>query len=96
MAVAECGVNPLTTDPEGFRARCTRRIERGRVWVLVKGSTLLFKADIMAETPESVYIEGVYVNRRHRQRGHGRRCLLELGRILLSRSDSLCLLVNDQ
>ncbi len=96
MAVAECGVNPLVTDPEGFRARCARRIERSRIWVLVQGGTLLFKADIMAETPESTYLEGVYVNRRYRRRGHGRRCLLALGKILLSRSDSLCLLVNER
>ena len=96
MAVAECGVNPLTTDPDGFRARCARRIERGRIWVLVENGKLLFKADIMAETPEAVYLEGVYVNRRHRQRGHGRRCLLTLGRILLSRSGTVCLLVNER
>lgn len=96
MAVAECGVNPLTTDRDGFRARCARRIERGRIWVLVENGKLLFKADIMAETPEAVYLEGVYVNPRHRQRGHGRRCLLTLGRILLSRSGTVCLLVNER
>ena len=96
MAVAECGVDPLIVDPEGFRARCLRRIDRGRIWVLVERGTLLFKADIMADTPQSVYLEGVYVNRRHRQRGHGRRCLLTLGRILLSRSKSVCLLVNER
>lgn len=96
MAVAECGVNPLTTDAEGFRARCARRIERGRIWVLVESGTLLFKADIMAETAEAIYLEGVYVNRRCRQRGHGRRCLLTLAQILLSRSDTICLLVNER
>ncbi|MGI8917781.1 MAG: GNAT family N-acetyltransferase [Pyrinomonadaceae bacterium] len=96
MAVAECGVNPLATDPAGFRERCARRIERGRIWVLVENGKLLFKADIMAETSEAVYLEGVYVNRRHRQRGHGRRCLLTLGQILLSRSNTVCLLVNER
>ena len=96
MAVAECGVNPLKTDPDGFRARCARRIERGRIWVLVEHGKLIFKADIMAETPEAVYLEGVYVNRRQRQRGHGRRCLLTLGQILLSRSGTVCLLVNER
>ena len=96
MAVAECGVDPLTTDPEGFRARCERRIERGRIWVQVEGGKLLFKADIMAQTPETTYIEGVYVNRRYRRRGHGQRCLLALGQILLTRSDSVCLLVNER
>lgn len=96
MAVAECGVNPLAVDPAGFRARCARRLERGRTWVLVERGKLLFKADIMAETPQAVYLEGVYVNRRHRRRGYGRRCLLTLGQILLSRSDSVCLLVNER
>jgi ribosomal protein S18 acetylase RimI-like enzyme len=96
MAVAECGVNPLVVDPEGFSARGLRRIERGRVWVVVEGGRLIFKADIMAETPEAVYLEGVYVNRRHRRRGNGRRHLLALGQILLSRSNSVCLLVNER
>lgn len=96
MAAAECGVNPLAVDPEGFRARCERRIERGRVWVLVEGGKLLFKADIMAETPESTYLEGVYVNRRHRRHQYGRRCLLALGQTLLSHSNSVCLLVNER
>ena len=96
MAVAECGVNPLSVDPEGFRERCALRIERGRTWVLVEGGALLFKADIMAETPEVIYLEGVYVNRRHRQRGHGQRCLQTLGRMLSSRAASICLLVNER
>ena len=96
MAVAECGVNPLVADPEGFRRRCLQRVERGRTWVLTEGGTLLFKADIMAETPESLYLEGVYVNGRRRRSGHGRRCLLALGKILLSRSNSVCLLANER
>jgi predicted GNAT family acetyltransferase len=95
MAVTECGVNPLEIDPMGFRGRCLRRIERGRVWVTVRDERLAFKADIMAETPEMIYLEGVYVDRRERGRGYGRRCLLQLGRILLSRSRSICLLVNE-
>jgi ribosomal protein S18 acetylase RimI-like enzyme len=96
MAVAECGVNPLSVDPEGFRERCALRIERGRTWVVVEGGTLLFKADIMAETPEVIYLEGVYVNRRHRQRGHGQRCLRTLAGMFLSDADSICLLVNER
>ncbi len=96
MAVAECGVNPLVADPEGFRRRCAQRVERGRTWVLIEGGTLLFKTEIMAETPESVYLEGVYINGRRRRSGHGRRCLLTLGNIILSRSNSVCLLVNER
>lgn len=96
MAEGECGVNPLDTDPEGFRARCERRVRMGRVWVLVSGGELVFKADVMAETPEVVYVEGVFVTPRARGRGNGRRCLLQLGRVLLSRSASVCLLVNER
>lgn len=96
MAAAECGVNPLAVDPEGFRARCEKRIERGRVWVLVEGGKLLFKADIMAQTPELTYLEGIYVNRRYRRHQYGRRCLSALGEILLSNSNSVSLLVNER
>lgn len=96
MAEDECGVNPLAVDPEGFRARCARRIARGRTWVVVAEGRLIFKAEIMAETQEAVYLEGIYVNELVRGRGYGRRCLQQLGRILLARSRALCLLVNEQ
>jgi ribosomal protein S18 acetylase RimI-like enzyme len=96
MAVEECGVNPLEVDPEGFRARCARRVARGRVWVAVgAGGRLDFKADVMAETPEAVYLEGVYVRPGARGRGIGRRCMTQLGRELLARSRAVCLLVNE-
>ena len=96
MAYEESGVNPLDVDLNGFRLRCARRIENGRVWVLVEGGELVFKADVAAETPECTYIEGVYVAPSSRQKGVGLRCLSQLGRTLLERSESLCALVNEQ
>ena len=96
MAEEECGVDPLSVDPEGFRARCARRIERGRTWVVVEGGRLAFKAEVMAETPETVYVEGVYVEPGARGAGFGRRCLSQLGRALLARSRAVCLLVNER
>ena len=97
MAVEECGVNPLEVDPAGFRDRCARRISRGRVWVAVNADGLLdFKADVMAETPEAVYLEGVYVRPAARGRGLGRRFMLRLNRELLARSRAVCLLVNER
>ena len=96
MAVEECGVNPLEVDPRGFRERCARRIGRGRVWVAVGADGGLdFKADVMAETPEAVYLEGVYVRPGARGRGIGGRCMTRLGRELLARSRAVCLLVNE-
>ncbi|HKQ99560.1 MAG TPA: hypothetical protein VJT09_02740, partial [Pyrinomonadaceae bacterium] len=61
MACEESGVNPLEKDPNGFRLRCARRIEQGRVWVLVEDDRLVFKADIISDTSEVIYLEGVYV-----------------------------------
>ncbi|HEX3560750.1 MAG TPA: GNAT family N-acetyltransferase [Pyrinomonadaceae bacterium] len=96
MAYEESGVNPLDVDLHGFRLRCARRIEHGRVWVLVEHGELVFKADVAAETPECTYVEGVYIEPSSRQQGYGLRCLSQLGRSLLARSASVCALVNEQ
>ena len=96
MAYEESGVNPLDVDLNGFRLRCARRIENGRVWVLIEEGTLVFKADVASETPECTYVEGVYVEPSTRRRGHGLRCLSHLSRELLAASESVCALVNEQ
>lgn len=96
MAFAESGVNPLEADPEGFRRRCLRRIEQGRVWVLTEEDRLIFKADIVSETPEVKYVEGVWVAPGRRGRGYGLRCLSQLSRELLARSGAVTLLVNEK
>jgi len=95
LAEDESGVNPLETDPEGFRARCLRRIEQGRTWVVIENGRLLFKADVQADTPEVVYIEGVYVNPSERGTGIGRRMMTQLGFELLLRTRRVCLLANE-
>ena len=96
MALEESGVNPLETDPQGFERRCARRIELGRTWVYTENGRLVFKADVIAETPEVAYLEGVYVSSEARGQGHGVRCLSQLSRHLLSRSKSTCVLVNER
>jgi predicted GNAT family acetyltransferase len=95
MAEEESGVNPLIKDPDGFRQRCARRIEKGRVWVLVEDGELIFKADVQADTPDVIYLEGIYVNPAKRGQGIGLQCLAQLTQSLLSRSKSICLLVNE-
>jgi predicted GNAT family acetyltransferase len=94
MAEFESGVNPFEVDPEGFRARCARRIEMGRIWVLEMDGKLVFKADILADTPDVIYLEGVWVAPAERGKGIGRKCMRQLCRDLLTRSKSVCLLVN--
>jgi uncharacterized protein len=94
MAFEESGVDPREVDPEGFRRRCLRRIEQGRTWVVIEDGKLMFKADIISETSDVVYLEGVWVNDEKRSSGYGASCMSELSRTLLKRAKSVCLLVN--
>ena len=96
MALEESGVNPLEVDPAGFRRRCARRIEQGRTWAYIKEGRLVFKADVISETPEVTYLEGVYVSPEERGQGYGVRCLSQLSQHLLPRSKSICVLVNER
>lgn len=96
LAAEESGVDPLETDPEGFRLRCARRVQMGRAWLAFEGGRLSFKADIFTETPAVAYLEGVYVAPELRGRGYGLRCLTQLCRQLLSRTGAVRLLANEQ
>ena len=96
MACRESGVNPMQIDPVGFRLRCARRIEQGRVGVMFENNELVFKSDIISETPDVIYLEGVYVSSHERGQAYGLRCLSQLSRNLLARVASVCLFVNEQ
>jgi predicted GNAT family acetyltransferase len=96
MAEMESGINPMEVDPEGFRNRCARRIEMGRVWMLEEDGKLIFKADIQADTPDVIYLEGVWVNPSERGKGIGRKCLKQICRDLLTRTKSVCVLMNEE
>jgi ribosomal protein S18 acetylase RimI-like enzyme len=96
MAEAESGINPLEKDPKGFRVRCARRIEQGRVWVLIENGRLIFKAEVISETSETSYLEGIYVIPDERRQGLGHRCLSQLSRNLLAHTKALSLLVNER
>lgn len=95
MALEESGIDPLESDPAGFRERCARRIEQNRTWVLKEHDRVIFKADIVADTSDVVYLEGVWVAEEKRKSSYGLRCLSQLSRGLLQRTKSICLLVND-
>ena len=96
MAFEISGVDPLKKDPAGFRERYLRRIEKKRVWVLIEDDRLVFKADVIADTPHASYIEGVYVTPGERGKGLGRRSLIGLSRILMERSKAIYLFVENQ
>ncbi len=94
MAFEEGGISPLQSDPSGFRSRTARRVEKERVWVWIQDNRLVFKADVVGETPEVTYLEGVYVHAEERRKGYGMRCLSQLSSMLLTRTKSICLTVN--
>jgi len=96
MAFETSGVNPLTKDPDGFRERYLRRIEKNRVWVLMKQGQLIFKTDVTSESAEVAYLEGVYVSPEERGKGLGSTCLQAIGNILLQRKKALYLFVEQE
>jgi predicted GNAT family acetyltransferase len=97
MACEELGlVDPIVADPKGFPERCARRIQQRRVWVLIEDGSLVFKADVIADTPEAIYLEGIYVNPEKRGQGYGLSCLRQLSRSLLKHTRLICLLVNER
>lgn len=96
MAFDESGVNPLERDPEGFRQRCARRIEQGRTWISIEAGKLIFKADIVSDTSSVIYLEGIWTKEEQRSQGYGLRCMSQLARLLLCRTQSICVLVNEK
>ena len=94
VAFLESGVDPLEKDREGFLKRTLRRIEKERTFVVFDRGKLVFKADIVAETGDVIYLEGIYVAPDLRGQGIGSSCLSELCRRLLNRGQNICLLSN--
>ena len=95
LVFEESGEHPMKIDPAGFERRWLNRIEQGRVLVWIKNGRLIFSVNIICETPDVIYIEGVYVHPEERGKGYGVRCLSQIGRFLLKRDQSVCLLTNE-
>lgn len=94
IAFMESGVDPLVRDREGFLKRVARRIENGRVFTVVEDGKMIFKADIIAETESTIYLEGIFVHQEYRGKGIGSKCLAALTVKLLERVDNICLMSN--
>jgi ribosomal protein S18 acetylase RimI-like enzyme len=94
IAFLECGVDPMLKDRDGFMKRVARRIDQGRIFTVYQDGKLIFKADIISETPETIYLEGIYVHPDHRGQGVGSTCLAALTLDLMSRVNNICLLSN--
>jgi uncharacterized protein len=94
VAFLESGTDPLVRDREGFLKRCERRIEQGRTFVVIENGQLIFKAEVMAETAETIYLEGIYVVAEQRGKGIGSDCLSKLSIKLLQKVTNICFLSN--
>lgn len=94
IAFIECGVDPMQRDRDGFLKRVARRIDQGRIFTVYQDGKLIFKADIIAETDQTIYLEGIYVHPDHRGQGVGSRCLGKLSIELLGRVANISLLSN--
>ena len=94
VAFSESGVSPMQKDREGFLKRCLKRIEKQRTFVVFENGKLVFKADIVAETSDVIYLEGIYVAPEYRGKGVGSSCLSRLGLELMGRVENVCLLSN--
>ena len=95
VAFNESGVNPLVKDREGFLKRTLKRIEKERTFVVFDDAgKLVFKVDIVAETSDVIYLEGMYVAPEYRGQGIGSGCLSKLSNHLLNRVQYICLLSN--
>ena len=92
----EIGIDPLERDPDGFRWRTRSQIEQGRSWLWREGDTILFKAEASAWTPSAVQLQQVWVDPDARGRGHARRALSDLCRLLLERVPTVCLFVRPE
>ena len=94
VAFMESGVDPLAKDRQGFLKRCLRRIEMGRTFVVFENGKLIFKVDVMSETDNTVYLEGLYVAEEYRGREIGSKCLAKVSLELLDRVEHVCGLSN--
>ncbi len=95
MVLALTGTDPLVADHNGFRLRCSERVQKGRVWVWVRDGKLIFKTDIICVTPDAIYIEGLWVNPSERGKGYSGPCLSGLCKQLLNGSNTICGFVDD-
>ncbi len=94
VAFVESGVNPMEKDREGYLKRTLKRIEKERTFVVFDGDKLVFKADIVAETSDVIYLEGIYVGEEYRGKGIGAECLAQVSLELMTRVENICLLSN--
>jgi predicted GNAT family acetyltransferase len=90
------GVDPRLGDAAGFRRRLLEKVERGRIWVLKDKSGIVFKADLVIQTEDVAYLEGIITRPDVRGRGLGSVVLRDLCQRLLLDHKRICLFADFQ
>jgi len=96
MVREETGIDPLQKDSHGFRERCLARITANRVWISKQQGQVIFKADIVTETPQVVYLEGIWLSPNLRGQRLGRCFLGALSKAVALRGRSVSFFVNQK
>jgi len=90
----EMGVDPLSIDAPGWRARMASLVDRGWSWVWTEHGTVIFKAELSAWTPNVVQIQGVWTHPAQRSHGVGRAGLASVCEALFDEVPLCTLYVN--
>lgn len=93
MVFEGSGIDPRATDRQGFYHRVAERIKRGRVWLKIEDGKFIFKADLIHQTREASYLEGIWTHPDYRDRGVATNCLAELVHRLFRKGSVPCLIV---
>ncbi len=93
MVFEASGIDPRETDFEGYYYRVAERIKRGRVWIKIEDGKLVFKADLVNQTSDTSYLEGIWTDPEYRDKGIATECLSELVHRLLYSGSIPCLVV---
>lgn len=96
MIYESSGVDPRQSDSDGFLRRTAERIERKRTWVRLADGKVIFKVEIVSETAELAYLEGVWTHPDWRNRGIARSCMNEVVHRLLQHRKAICLTVSPE
>jgi hypothetical protein len=89
----EMGEDPMARNREAFLGRVARLIMEERIFVVRRGPTLVFKAELSALCPLGAQIAGVYTEPEFRNRGLARRGTAEVARRALGTAPAVCLFV---
>ena len=92
----EVGIDAYARDPALFEWRTRTQIEERRSWLWEKRGKILFKAEASAWTSKAVQLQQVWVDPEARNRGHAKRGMRDLCRLLLARVPNVCLFVRPE